>query len=123
MTLSPARPTFARLTERLLGQNLLERAPADSSIATHQAPPSPSTPTGFVVGPNVHLRWDNPGNVSEFELQFGFAPGTTAGSLRLGLETSLGITNVPPGVYYVRVRAINEIGTSPPSPEIRVEVQ
>ena len=91
-------------------------------IVLLEAPPSPSTPAASVVGSNVHLTWENAGNVSEFELQVGFAPGAPVLFHRVGLDTSIDVTNVPPGVYYLRVRAINEIGTSPPSPEIRLVV-
>ena len=71
---------------------------------------------------DVQLTWENPGNVSEFEFQVGFAPNAPVLSHRVGLETSVSVANVPPGVYYLRVRAINEIGKSPASPEIRVVV-
>ena len=58
----------------------------------------------------------------EFELEFGFAPGQRAGSARLGHTTSIAIPGVPPGVYYVRVKALNEVGPSPASADVRVVV-
>jgi len=52
----------------------------------------------------------------------GIAPGQRAGSARLGHMTSIAIPGVPPGVYYVRVKALNEVGPSPASADVRVVV-
>jgi len=86
---------------------------------------SPFAPTALastVAGHTVQLTWKDPGDTSEFELEFGFAPGQRAGSARLGHTTSIAIPGVPPGVYYVRVKAINEVGPSPASADVRVVV-
>ena len=86
---------------------------------------SPFAPTGLtssVSGRTVQLSWKDPGDTTEFELEFGFAPGQRAGALRVGAATSLTLPGVPPGTYYVRVKALNEVGPSPASLDVRVVV-
>ncbi len=84
-----------------------------------KAPPSP-TLSAEVQGNAVTLSWDDPGNTTHFDLEAGSAPG-----LRNLLVTSLNGTSftasgVPPGTYYLRVRAINEVGRSVPSQELKL---
>ena len=87
---------------------------------------SPFAPAGLsatVAGRRVTLDWQTPGDVSEFEIQAGTAPGATALTQRVGLDTTaMTFDNVPPGVYYARIRAFNEVGGSPVSNEIRITV-
>lgn len=86
---------------------------------------SPFAPTALassVSGRTVQLSWKDPGDTTEFELEFGFAPGQRAGALRVGAVTSLTLPGVPPGTYYVRVKALNEVGPSPASSDVRVVV-
>ncbi len=87
-----------------------------------RSPFAPTNVTSAVTGHTVQLTWKDPGDTSEFELEFGFAPGQRAGAVRLGRATSIAIPGVPPGVYYVRVKAINEVGPSPASADVRVVV-
>ncbi len=69
------------------------------------------------------VSWGDPGDTEEFELEYGFASGQRAGSLRLAAGTTrLTIHDVPPGAYFVRARAVNEVGSSPASNEVRVVV-
>ncbi len=87
---------------------------------------SPFPPAGFaatVTGDTVALSWRDPGDVTEFELEFGFAPGQRVGALRLGAAPAITFPGVPPGTYYLRVKAVNEVGASPASNEIRVNVR
>lgn len=87
---------------------------------------SPFPPTGFaatVTGATVALSWRDPGDAADFELEFGFAPGQRVGALRLGVAPTITFPGVPPGTYYLRVRAVNEVGASPASNEIRVDVR
>jgi hypothetical protein len=87
-----------------------------------RSPFAPTAPAATVAGSTVQLTWRDPGDTSEFELEFGFAPGQRAGAARLGHATSITLPGVPPGVYYVRVRAMNEVGLSPASADVRVVV-
>ncbi|MEZ5291072.1 MAG: fibronectin type III domain-containing protein [Vicinamibacterales bacterium] len=87
-----------------------------------RSPFAPSGLTAAVAGRDVTLAWRDPGDATHFELEFGFAPGQRAGSLRLGRANSLTIPGVPPGTYYLRVKAVNAVGGSPVSNEVRVVV-
>lgn len=87
-----------------------------------RSPFAPTAVTSTITGSTVQIAWTDPGDTTEFELEFGFAPGQRAGSVRLGRTTTIAIPGVPPGVYYVRVKAINEVGPSPVSADVRVVV-
>lgn len=88
-----------------------------------RSPLPPEALSAVVDGRRASLSWQNPGDVSEFELEVGLTPGARALAQRVGLTTSISFDNVPPGVYYVRVKGINEIGASPPSNEMQVIVR
>ncbi len=87
-----------------------------------RSPFAPTALTSSVIGRTVQLSWKDPGDTTEFELEFGFAPSQRAGAIAVGTGTSIAIPGVPPGVYYVRVKAMNEVGPSPLSSEVRVVV-
>lgn len=87
-----------------------------------RSPFAPMSLAASVSGSNVSLTWRDPGDTTDFEIEFGFAPGQRAGSARVGRLTSIGIPGVPPGVYYVRVKGANEVGPSPVSNEVRIVV-
>lgn len=94
-----------------------------SSLVLLRSPFAPTKASASVVGQQVTISWDNPGNTSSFEVQVGFAPGAT--TLRVpvaGSATSIAGV-VPPGTYYLRIKAVNEIGASPASQELRVDVR
>lgn len=57
---------------------------------------------------------------ASYVLEAGSAPGlANIGTLPLS-ATSFTVPGVPPGVYYLRVRAVNGAGVSAPSPEVTV---
>ncbi len=87
-----------------------------------RSPFAPTSLAASVSGNNVSLTWKDPGDTTDFEIEFGFAPGQRAGSARVGRLTAIGIPGVPPGVYYVRVKGANEVGPSPASNEVRIVV-
>ena len=87
---------------------------------------APAAPTNFRVvmtGTTAVFSWTAPGSnttgaAASYIIDAGFSPGTTAVSLPVGTGTSFTIPNVPPGTFYVRARAINAAGSSPPSNEV-----
>ncbi len=108
------------------GAAIGERGSTPNCTAVAVLVRSPFAPTALeasVSGNNVSLTWKDPGDTTDFEIEFGFAPGQRAGSARVGRLTSIGIPGVPPGVYYVRVKGANEVGPSPASDDVRVVVQ
>jgi hypothetical protein len=87
-----------------------------------RSPFAPTALASVVNGGTVSLTWKDPGDTTHFELEFGFAPGQRAGAIAVGATTSIAIPGVPPGVYYVRVKAHNEVGPSPASSDVRIVV-
>ena len=91
-----------------------------------RAPGGPQTPTGLVdrgSGAVVDLRWNASAGgyaATGYVIEAGSAPGLSdLATLAVGSVTRF-VTTPPPGVYYVRVRAINRRGPSGPSNEIVV---
>jgi predicted phage tail protein len=83
----------------------------------------PGSPRNVVIETNddvVELSWDPPmtgGQPTHYVLVAGSSPGQQdIGALNVGQTTSLSIP-VPPGTYFLRVIAVNQIGSSDPSPE------
>jgi hypothetical protein len=93
---------------------------ADVVRLTEPAPPSVGP--AEVAGRQVTLRWLAPIGATHYELEVGTAPRLTNIGKIPAFEPRLVVDDVPPGVYYVRVRAINTIGESAASREIRVFV-
>jgi hypothetical protein len=90
-------------------------------------PRPPAALGSQVVASSVVLSWSpggSPAAVTRYILEAGSAPGLSdiIGGLDLGLQTSFGATGVPPGRYYVRVRAGNYTGLGAPSNEVVVLV-
>ena len=91
----------------------------------------PAPPAGLaqdLSGTTVTLSW-RPGLPAQgvptrYVLEVGSAPGRNDifSGLDVGLQTSFGASNVPPGTYYVRVRAGNYSGLGAPSNEVVVQV-
>ena len=81
------------------------------------APPGePQFPFSTVVGNVATLRWGAPyfGPVTDYILEAGSQPGASnIAVLRLGTTaTSITIPGVPPGRYFLRLRAVNALGIS-----------
>jgi predicted phage tail protein len=91
-----------------------------------RAPGGPQNPSGLVdygSGSVVDLRWNaSSGGFAPtgYVIEAGSASGLSdLATLVVGNVTRF-VTTAPPGVYYVRVRAINGSGPSGPSNEIVV---
>lgn len=114
------------------GRRLLGWVPFTASGWAQLAvgPPAPQTPAGLtatVAGGAVTLTWSAPvraAAVSRYVLEVGSASGLSDifTGLDVSLETSFAASGVPPGRYYVRVRAGNYTGLSAPSNEVVVQV-
>jgi IPT/TIG domain-containing protein/Big-like domain-containing protein len=92
-------------------------------------PTGPQAPSGLraslVNGNSVTIRFTpSPFGVvaDNFEMEAGFAPGTTAGSLLTGSTTPIFTFTAPSGPLYLRVRALGGGLKSPPSNEILILV-
>jgi hypothetical protein len=100
--------------------------PANTTCDLHallvRSPFPPTALAASVTGNSATLQWDDPGDTLEFEVEVGVLPGRPIAILRVGKTRTVSYSGVPPGCYYVRVRAINELGRSEPSNEIRVVV-
>lgn len=74
-----------------------------------------------VAGNSVTLAWNPPatGGVTDYVLDAGTAPGASnlLNGLPIGGGFTIAIPGVPPGAYYVRIRARNAGGVSAPSNE------
>jgi hypothetical protein len=125
-------PSLLQVIDRLANTELARAILTGPSreIAEALAVP-PVAPTGLahvVAGRTVTLSWSLPGTSSaavEFVVEAGSRPGAAdlARSTVDGVASSLTVPDVPPGRYWVRVRAVNYTGTSAPSNEIVVEVR
>jgi predicted phage tail protein len=94
-----------------------------------QGPGAPQRPTSLSsvwMNGAINLAWSAPAlgqPVTGYLIEGGTAPGlANLGSIRVGPLTAFSApaTAVPAGTYYIRVRALNALGMSPPSNEIVV---
>ncbi|MEZ5289604.1 MAG: hypothetical protein R2745_00835 [Vicinamibacterales bacterium] len=92
------------------------------------APQGPDGPTALVVdsvvGARVALRWTPPAFVTPvgYVVEGGVAPGQTLGSLPIATTGSSGAVDLPPGDFYLRLRAMTASGLTPSSNEVQVHV-
>lgn len=88
-------------------------------------PGMPGLPVATVAGGTVQLQWTSPavgGSATGYVLEAGAGPGLSdLGEAPVG-GTMASFANVPPGTYYVRVRAINAAGIGPASAEVVIVV-
>jgi hypothetical protein len=85
-------------------------------------PRPPSAPTADLSGHRVTLAWQPSLGALRYEIEAGSAPGLTNLARISVTDSRFEVDGVPPGVYYLRVRAINAIGHSRPSGDTQVVV-
>jgi hypothetical protein len=104
----------------------LHAQPGVFAVAPRPEPPVVQAPV--VSGGDVWMVWSPVASAAvttRHLLDVGSGPGRSdiLSALEIGPQTSFNASGVPPGVYYVRVRAGNYSGLSSPSNEVVVVVQ
>jgi hypothetical protein len=89
----------------------------------------PAPPTAFsamVAGRTVTLNWLAPAagaRLSGYRIEAGSSTGASnLATLQTGLTSSLTVTDVPDGIYFVRAHSLRDALVSGPSNEVRVAV-
>jgi len=126
---SPASPLYAYAvfdTASLRQTLTVTDVPLGQFVALRKPRP-PAALVSQVAASSVVLSWSpggTPAAVIRHVLEVGSAPGLSDifTGLDVGLQTSFAARGVPPGRYYVRVRAGNYTGLSAPSNEVVVQV-
>ena len=112
---------------RVVAENACGRSPAspDAVVRVGGVPGPPGTPlllTATASGGGVRVTWlasASGGTASSHVLEAGSGPAlSNIAALTLGAETSLAAAGVPPGTYYLRVRAVNAAGASAASGDV-----
>jgi predicted phage tail protein len=86
-----------------------------------EAPGAPSSLSASWQGTVVTLSWSASLGASSYVIEAGSAPGAAdITAINVGAATSYAV-DVPPGTYYIRVRAANAVGASPPSNEVMLQ--
>jgi len=117
--------TSGRYYVRVKAENAFGESEPTEDIEV-RTPGTPQEPTALSVGglgATVDLRWTaSAGGYAPtgYIIEAGSAPGLAdLATLQVGNVTRF-TTTAPPGVYYVRIRAVNARGTSLPSNEVVV---
>jgi hypothetical protein len=85
-------------------------------------PDSPTQLRTRKAAGTVHLEWDPPADITDYEILVGSRSNRSdIGEFRTYGKAFADFQGVPSGTYYVRVRARNELGTAE-STEIKVVV-
>jgi predicted phage tail protein len=89
------------------------------------SPPGQVRVSAAVNGSTVTLNWfAPPGPVTGYVIEAGTAPGlSNLAALPIGGVTSRSFPGMPPGRYYVRIRAVNELGRGIASIELTLVVE
>jgi hypothetical protein len=114
---------------RVRGINDLGSSPPSAELVLYVGvTPVPGAPSGLVAtvtGQTVSLSWQPPtsgGPVQQYLIEAGTAPGQTGIGTFPVSGTAFQTAGVPPGAYFVRVRAQNAGGAGAPSNEVIVSV-
>jgi hypothetical protein len=122
-------PGYYFLSVRAVNRAGSSRASVERLYVTGASPPPPPSSllqlTAAVRGTTVTLSWNS---ASGYLRRYRLTAGTTPGAADLvfdvsGTTQSLSIADVPPGRYYVRVQAVNDVGPGPASNEVYLHVR
>lgn len=122
-TYEPVPPGFYFLRVRAVVTGASGLPTTDVMINSGNVPAPPSEPSSFsATGSNgtVTLTWAAPlfgPAATSYVVEAGTATGLSNITVfnTGGSGTTLVVPGVPPGTYYVRIRAVNALGVSPPS--------
>lgn len=98
---------------RVRAQNACGLGPASSTqILTVgcAAPNAPSTPSATVSGTSVSISWGSVGGATQYQVDLGSTPGSSNLGTQTLTATSVQLSGLAPGTYYVRARAVNACG-------------
>jgi hypothetical protein len=115
---------YARVKARNSVGTSADSTEVSFTVGTVGPPHRPVGLTGSLQQGVATLAWSPPPpadglNPESYVIEAGSAPGLSdLASLAVGNVLGFQAVSVPPGVYYVRVRAMNRRGLSDPSPEI-----
>ena len=123
-TFDPIPGGFFFLRVRAVAGSFAGPATPDVMINVGNVPAPPGPPQNFSVsrsGSTATLSWGAPlvGTATSYIIEAGTATGlSNIGVVDTGsTATTLSVPGVPPGTYYLRVRAVNALGSSPVSNE------
>jgi hypothetical protein len=93
------------------------------AAAAGAAPAAPANLAAVVSGSTVTVSWMPPaGGAQAYQLEAGASSGASnLATVTIG-QAGATFANVPPGVYYVRVRGVSGSQIGPPSNEVVVQV-
>ena len=94
----------------------------ETNVFLVPAPAAPESVTARMTGGSVDVTWSPVSAATHYVIEGGTAPGLgNLGAVTLG-QPSFSVTGVPPGRYYVRVRAVGVGGQGPRSADVEVVV-
>lgn len=124
--LTPSRVTRFDLTTGLVVAELVLPQTQIAEVTVTPVPLPPESPRASVAGGVVTLTWQLPVDSPQatgYWLDVGTAPGAAnLGSFFVGAADTFTGGGAPPGRYYLRLRAVNDNGSSAPSAEFTVTV-
>jgi Metallo-peptidase family M12B Reprolysin-like/Bacterial Ig domain len=129
VTLAPAAGQTGAGGLTLSASDSVATISAPISFTVTSVPTAPDAPTGLVSsaeGTVVTLTWTpalTGSAPTSFVVELGTAPGTTTLPTQTVVSPAARLSlALPAGNYYARVRAVNAVGQSAPSPEASVTV-
>jgi hypothetical protein len=112
------RPTVTGSTLQLCGFRVFHETPLP-------APGAPQALAYSVSGRTVMITWSPPvldPTPTGYILEAGSSPGASNLAVTPVAGTSFVAGGVPPGTYYVRVKAVNSVGSGPATADLTVVV-